>query len=68
MVLSPTAVLKTLAAATLSVALCRLLSPPPIRAGAFVAVFFAALTLLGILDRDDLHWLRGLLRQIPKKA
>ena len=66
-VLSPTAVLKPLAAATLSVALCRLLSPPPIRAGAFVAVFFAALTLLGVLDRDDLHWLRSLLTQIPAR-
>lgn len=67
-VLSPAAVLKTLAAATLSVALCRLLSVPGVRAGAFVAAFFASLTLLGILDREDLRWLRGLLRQIPKKA
>ena len=68
MVLSPAAVLKTLAAAAGSAALCRLLSVPGVRAGAFVAVFFAALTLLGILDREDLRWLRGLLRQIPKKA
>lgn len=66
-VLTPTAVLKTLAAAAGSAALCRLLSVPGVRAGAFVAAFFAALTLLGVLDREDLRWLRSLLTQIPAR-
>ena len=34
-----------------------------IRCTAFLAVFISLLTLLGVVSREDLHWLRGLIRR-----
>ena len=53
----------TIAAAVASVWICSSIVPPVIRVLAFLVVLICALFLLRILDREDLTWLRGLVRK-----
>ena len=53
----------TIAAAVASVWICSSIVPPIIRVLAFLVVLICALFLLRILDREDLTWLRGLIRK-----
>lgn len=55
--------LLTLAAAAGSTWVCMGLSAPVLRLGAFFLLFFSLLFLLGILTREDLRWLRGLIHK-----
>lgn len=51
----------TIALATcLSLLLCQALPNAFVQAGAFMLLFFSLLTLMGIVSRQDLHWLKGL--------
>ena len=43
--------------------LSTLVSGDFIRCGAFLAIFGSLLTLTGVISREDLHWLRGLIRR-----
>ena len=54
----------TLAVAAVSVWLSMGLGMPLLRVGAFLALFFSLLILLGILSREDLQWVRGVVGKI----
>jgi len=53
----------TLAAALCAVAAAAMVTGWLWRLGAFLAVFGSLLTLLGVVSRDDLSWLRGLVKK-----
>ena len=55
--------LLTLAATAGSTWVCMGLPAPVLRLGAFFLLFFSMLFLLGILTREDLRWLRGLIHK-----
>ena len=52
----------TLAAAAASIYAAQLLTVPLLMSAAFLLLLFSILTLLGILNKEDLQWLRGLIR------
>lgn len=54
--------LLTLAAAILAVRLCLSFPSPALRVCAFLPLLLSLLTLLKVLSKEDLHWLRGLLK------
>lgn len=52
----------TIAAALAAVSFCAGVSSLPLRLGAFLGVFGSLLCLLGITGKEDILWLRGLIR------
>ena len=50
----------TLGAMGIGIFLCTSLDPPFLRGAAFLGIFFPLLFLLGVIGREDLNWLRGL--------
>ena len=50
----------TLLCSAVSVVLAHYLRHPYLKAAAFLTVFFCLLTLFSIINREELHWLRGL--------
>lgn len=55
--------LRTLGAAVVGIFLCRLVETPVLRGGAFLFLFFPMLFLLGVLQKEDILWLQGLVRK-----
>lgn len=50
----------TLGSACAGIVLCSKLSIPLLRGGAFLLIFFPLLFLLGVLQKEDILWMRGL--------
>lgn len=61
--ISPKVTLITALSAIAALLLSSLISGNFIRCIAFLAIFGSLLTLTGIISREDLHWLRGLIRR-----
>ncbi|MBR2311361.1 MAG: polysaccharide biosynthesis C-terminal domain-containing protein [Oscillospiraceae bacterium] len=51
----------SLGAAGISLWLCRFVAVPVLRGSAFLLIFFPMLFLLGVLQKEDVLWLKGLL-------
>ena len=50
----------TLGATAASILLCETVQQPVLRGGAFLLLFFSTLFLFKVLQKEDLHWLQGL--------
>lgn len=57
--------IRTISATIGAVYAAQFLEHPILRAGAFLGLVFSLLSLLGILNREDLLWLKGMVRYSP---
>lgn len=60
------AVLRTAAATACAVWLASHVHLPVLRGSTFLAGFFAILTLLKVIGKEDVHWIKGIVRRVEK--